>query len=233
MREPSAETRRGIARRVVQVLGFNVVTGAILFGAAGTLSWVRAWIHIGLFTALFLANAAVVLPRNPELAARRSRRQAGTKAFDKVFIALYLPSVLALPLVAGLDAVRFAWAPLPFWTVVPGALLLIVGMIPIGWSMITNPHLEPTVRIQDDRGHTVVNTGPYRYVRHPFYVGVIVMYASFPLVLGSAWAFAVVGWIALLFVSRTALEDRTLIRELEGYEAYSRRTRFRLVPHVW
>jgi protein-S-isoprenylcysteine O-methyltransferase Ste14 len=109
----------------------------------------------------------------------------------------------------------------------------VLGVIPLFAALTTNPHLETTVRIQKDRGHKVITTGPYRFVRHPMYTGVLLMYAGWPLILGSMWSYVVVGIIVVLFVVRTALEDRTLRTELEGYEAYAGRTRYRLLPGVW
>jgi protein-S-isoprenylcysteine O-methyltransferase Ste14 len=178
-------------------------------------------------------NSAVVLWKNPELIAERWKRRKDTKRFDKVFGAIYLPAMIALPVVAGLDATRFGWAPLPSWTVWPGVLLVALSIPPVAWAMATNPHLEATVRIQHDRGHKVITIGPYAIVRHPMYVGGILSMAGAPLALGSAWAYVPAGCAALVFVIRTALEDRTLRRELPGYEQYARRTRYRLAPGVW
>jgi protein-S-isoprenylcysteine O-methyltransferase Ste14 len=112
-------------------------------------------------------------------------------------------------------------------------VLHLLGSIPIAGAMATNPHLETTVRIQEDRGHRVSTSGPYRVVRHPMYVGAILQFAGAPLVLGSLWACLPVAAAPVLFIVRTALEDRTLRRELPGYEAYAQRTRYRLLPGVW
>ena len=103
----------------------------------------------------------------------------------------------------------------------------------VTWSLAANRHAESTVRIQTDRGHQVVTGGPYRYVRHPMYVGAIPMYFAVALILGSIWAMAVAVVIAIFFVIRTALEDRTLRHELAGYEEFTARTRYRLVPGIW
>jgi len=220
-------------KRMVTVLAFTALWFGLLFGAAGRLEWPRAWIYAG-FSLLGLAlNSVVVLCKNPELIAERWKRHKGTKRFDKVFMVLYVPTTIALPVVAGLDAVRFGWSALPGWTLWPGVLLLLLSIPPIAWAMATNPHLETTVRIQHDRGHKVITTGPYAIVRHPMYVGAILNLAGVPLVLGSAWAYVPAGLAVLIFLCRTALEDRTLRRELPGYEDYTQRTRYRLAPGVW
>jgi protein-S-isoprenylcysteine O-methyltransferase Ste14 len=103
----------------------------------------------------------------------------------------------------------------------------------IGWTLAVNRHAEATVRIQTDRGHTVVTSGPYQFVRHPMYTGAMVMYVATGLVLGSIWALALAGILVGLFLWRTVMEDRTLRRELDGYEEYAAQTRYRLVPGVW
>ena len=99
--------------------------------------------------------------------------------------------------------------------------------------MVCNRFFGPLVRIQSDRGHTVVDSGPYRSVRHPGYTGAVLSQLTFPLVLGSSWALIPFGLSALFFILRTGLEDRTLRKELDGYEAYTRRVRFRLIPGIW
>jgi len=219
--------------RVIVVLLWTLVWGAVLFGAAGRLDWARGWIYFGVSLFSLAVNSVVVFWKNPELVAERWKRRKPTKPLDKVFMVLYVPTVIALPLVAGLDAVRFRWSPLPFETVWPGVALQLLAIPPMAWAMATNPYLEPTVRIQHDRGHKVITTGPYAVVRHPMYVGGILALLGAPLVLGSAWAFAPTGFAVLLFVFRTAFEDRTLCEELAGYKEYAQRTRFRLVPGLW
>ena len=101
------------------------------------------------------------------------------------------------------------------------------------WAMLANPFFEKTVRIQEERGHHVATGGPYRFVRHPGYVAFILMGFALPLGVGSAWALVPAGLNAALIVARTALEDRTLRRELPGYAEYAQRTRYRLLPGVW
>ena len=140
---------------------------------------------------------------------------------------------MALLVLSGFDAVRYRWTSMPGWLLPIGAALHFAGLGPVLWTILSNPHAETTVRIQTDRGHRVVSTGPYRFVRHPMYVGIIVMFLGWPLILGSWVGLAVAGGIAALFFVRTALEDATLRRELEGYEAFCRETRYRLVPGMW
>ena len=170
---------------------------------------------------------------NPELIATRGAKHANTKPFDKAFVAIYTALMVALPLVAGLDAVRFGWSRMGSQTLYAGAALFILGTIPTLGSVAVNRYLETTVRIQEERGRQVLTSGPYRFVRHPMYVGLILQFIALPLVLGSKWAFVPAGAIALLFVIRTGLEDRALRSELAGYAQYAETTRYRLVPGIW
>lgn len=228
-----AKLRRAILVRMGQLLLQQAITGALLFAAAGTWRWWRGWLYLGIGFALLAAVTAYVLPRNPEIIAERGKLHKGTARFDKLLIAVYAATVAAIIVVAGLDAVRFGWAPLgPAW-ILPGALLTALGMLPAAGAMAVNRHLEPTVRIQQERGHQVVTTGPYRYVRHPMYLGLLLQVAGIPMLLGSAWSAACALATALSVIVRTALEDRTLQRDLPGYAEYARRTRFRLVPGIW
>jgi protein-S-isoprenylcysteine O-methyltransferase Ste14 len=158
---------------------------------------------------------------------------SGVKPFDKAFAVLWLVLALVTPVIAGLDAVRFRWSRLPWSFFYVGLVVLVLASVFATWAMVENEYFEQFVRIQEERGHRVVTTGPYRFARHPGYLGAILGALATPLMLGSAWTLLPAGLIGLLFVVRTSLEDRTLRRELPGYEEYIQHTRFRLVPLVW
>jgi protein-S-isoprenylcysteine O-methyltransferase Ste14 len=221
-------------RRSLQVALTVLVWVGGLIAGAGTLHWTRGWLSVGLYLFAMTLAGVVIKRTNPELMAERAKwRRKDTKGFDKVFMALMLPLVMAQPAVAGLDAVRCRWSPLPRDLAGPGAAGFLLAMALICWTLAVNRHAETTVRIQTDRGHTVVTAGPYRVVRHPMYVGAIILYVSIPLVWGSGWALAVGAAIAGLFIWRTRMEDRTLQAELPGYREYAERTRYRLLPGIW
>jgi len=129
--------------------------------------------------------------------------------------------------------VRFRWSGLPGSLFFVGLGVMVLASSFATWAMLENPHFEQFVRIQRERGHRVVTTGPYRFVRHPGYLAAILGALATPLMLGSAWTFIPAGMVAALFGIRTYLEDDTLRRELDGYEEYSKRTRFRLLPLLW
>jgi protein-S-isoprenylcysteine O-methyltransferase Ste14 len=219
------------ARRALEISArFGVL--AVPFIAAGRVSWGRAWIFTGLALAAFAVNLAVMRKKNPGLLRARLRPMRPERRFDKVYIALATISGVALFAVAGLDA-RWGWSRLPFDWTYAGIALFALGNAAATWAMAVNPFLETTVRIQRERGHRVVDSGPYAIVRHPMYAGVIIVYAGIPLILGSLWAFIPAGATIGLIIFRTALEDRVLRRELPGYEQYTGRTQARLVPRLW
>ena len=130
-------------------------------------------------------------------------------------------------------SVANAWSSAPAWHWPVGLVVFVAGSALLIASMVVNPFFEKTVRIQAERGHRVIDTGPYAFVRHPGYVGFLAWIVSAPLLLGSVWAWvpALLGVVGV--VVRTALEDRTLRRELTGYDEYARRVPFRLIPGVW
>lgn len=207
---------------------------AILFGAAGTFRWTRGWIYAASYLGSMVAIAVLVLRRNPGVfEARANWRHTDTKRFDKVWLAVFFPLYFLQPGLGALDNVRFGWWPLAFAAMYPGLIILALAAVLVGWALAVNPFAESTVRIQTERGHTVVTSGPYRFVRHPMYVGAILLSLGPPLILGSMWALILGGVISILFIARTALEDRTLQRELPGYAEYAAQTRCRLLPGVW
>ncbi|MBW2525683.1 MAG: isoprenylcysteine carboxylmethyltransferase family protein [Deltaproteobacteria bacterium] len=233
---PRGETQRvdrngikGLARAVVGVGLFAVA----ILASAGTYAWPAGWAYILLVAFGSACFRLVVAWKNPGLISIRAKVGQGTKWWDKVFLAIYLPITFALVVVAGFDAVRFGWSTMSPW-LWPVGFVLFAGATALGaWAMAINPHFESTVRIQHDRGHRVIDSGPYRFVRHPGYLSALGSTLSTPLLLGSWWAFVPAALLAATFVVRTLLEDRTLHRELPGYAEYAARVRCRLLPGLW
>lgn len=202
--------------------------------AAGRFTWTWGWAYISLYILTVVVNSLVLLPRHPELIAERAEVKEGSKSWDRV-LALLVSVVgpMTVWVLAGLDA-RFGWTPdlgLPLHFA--GVLLIAAGYGVFSWAMVSNKFFSGVVRIQKERGHQVTSAGPYRYVRHPGYVGMIMFTLGAPLLLGSAWAFVPAGVTVLLTVLRTALEDATLQRELDGYTDYATRVNYRLLLGVW
>ena len=221
------------ARYIAQRLGLFAIFAGILFASAGRIDWGRGQAYLAAVLLCEAVTLALLAIRAPETLNRRGTGATGVPSFDKAFVALWLLLSLVTPVVAGLDAGRVGRPNLPWSGFVAGFGVLVVANASATWAMLENEHFEQLVRIQTDRGHRVVSTGPYRFVRHPGYLGAIVGALVTPLMLGSVWTFVPAGLVAALFVVRTQLEDRTLRRELAGYAEYAQRTRFRLVPGLW
>ncbi len=221
---------------IVRFVALVLVLSAVLFITAGTLNWPMGWVYVGVTLVITAGSRVLMFRINPELIMERAgyAEKQDAKQWDKALmpvIALYGP--LAILIVAGLNR-RFGWAPpIALWTQIAAMILLILGSIFSTWAILVNRFFSAVVRIQTDRGHTVISDGPYRIVRHPGYVGGVLGDLMIPLALGSAWALIPGALIAALTVLRTALEDRTLQAELPGYAEYAQRTRYRLLPGVW
>jgi protein-S-isoprenylcysteine O-methyltransferase Ste14 len=228
-----SETASAIRKRMVQVVVTFLLLAAILFVSAGTLEWPMAWAYLGVGLGILVLNALILLPRQPEMVAERSHTKEDAKGWDRVLGTLMTMTTLVTLIVAGLDK-RFGWSPAYTLAIHLLALLLLaLGQGLFTWSMASNKFFSRAVRIQTDRGHTVESGGPYGYVRHPGYVGLIISTLATPLVLGSLWALPLAGLVVVGHVTRTALEDRTLLVELEGYADYAQQVRYRLLPGVW
>lgn len=206
---------------------------ALFFVPAGTLMWPEAWILISLYI-VSLSVILVWLKKNdPGLLKERSQKKKNVKTWDRILMFFYVFFLMLLIIAAGLDAVRFNWSNVPFYLKILGFFGFIPGFILIFWTMRENSYLSDAVRIQEDRGHKVCTTGPYKYVRHPMYIGIIIAMFSFPFALGSYYAVIPAVVIVFLFILRTVLEDKTLQEELPGYKEYSLTVRFRLFPGLW
>ncbi len=230
-RKPRLE-RSGI-NRLIQIFVSILLMGLTLFLSAGRLDWPAAWIFLGTYALVILTLGVWVTRKHPDVVNERGKIAHDAKSWDKVLMTIYSVMILVLFAVAGLDAGRFGWSAMPLALQVIGYIALIFAMAVTYWAMAVNPFLSTIVRIQDDRGHYVVTSGPYRYVRHPMYAMILLMYPGIALALGSWWALIPAAVIAIVFVIRTALEDRTLQAELPGYVEFAQHTRYRLVPGVW
>jgi protein-S-isoprenylcysteine O-methyltransferase Ste14 len=219
--------------RLIRALLGILLFFAVLFAPAGRLDWVEGWA----FLLAFLAGAVAILIwgllRAPDLMAERGKMKGDAKGWDRAILGAHTLLLIAVLVVAGLDARRFGWSSTPLILRVPAWLGLAAAFVLAWWSLASNPFASRSVRIQKERGHRVATSGPYRYVRHPMYVGVILCAFCIPILLGSWWALIPGTLWAMLFVGRTALEDRTLKKELEGYRKYAERVRYRLLPLVW
>ena len=209
--------------------------GVVLFLPAGTLEWPAAWAYLVLLFG-FTIGITIWLSRfNPELLEERMSGigKASHKKWDKVFLALLLPVFFGWYVFMALDAVRFQWSYIPPWLQLIGAGILLAAFYIFYLAFRENTYLSPAVRIQTDRGQTVVSTGPYRHVRHPLYAGFILFTIGTALLLGSAYG--VLGAMVLngLIAWRAVREEQVLQRELQGYGEYMTRVKYRFLPYLW
>ncbi len=212
----------------------KAVVALILLLSAGRWDWTAAWVFVAVYVAFDVATALVVLPRSPGLLLDRSRMQPGTARWDKAIMPL-AASVLPMAcwIVAGLNE-RFRWMPtIPNGVQIAAAALTAAGFAITVWAMAANAFFSSTVRLQPERGQQVASGGPYRWVRHPGYLGAIIFTLAMPILLDSLWALIPAALAAVLYVIRTALEDRYLADGLAGYREYQQRVPNRLLPRVW
>jgi protein-S-isoprenylcysteine O-methyltransferase Ste14 len=222
------------ARRAARVLlGIPLRFGLFLFLPAGTLVWPRAWVFVLVSLAEMAVQFGLLWQMNPDVVIARSRFRADSKLWDKLLLCCYLPTVLAILIVAALDDGHFHWFPLPWRVSALGIVLYLLGFGLITWAQAVNKFFEPTVRIQSDRGQRAIASGPYTAVRHPGYVGGVFVSIGTALSLGSLWALIPALGASALLLLRTHWEDQTLQHELVGYQQYAARVRYKLVPLIW
>jgi protein-S-isoprenylcysteine O-methyltransferase Ste14 len=226
------DTKLIVRYAIREIMGL-VVMGVALFWSAGRIDWWPAWAALAVMLAWIAGTALVILRFNPSLLAERLGPRPGARSWDTAIMSVLGLAQLASYIVAGLDQ-RYGWTGgFPFAAQLAALAACILGYALVTWATASNAFFSQIVRIQSERDHTVVTGGPYRYVRHPAYVGAILYELAVPVLLASWWAFIPSGLGAVLLVLRTALEDRTLLADLKGYTEYARQARFRLVPGLW
>jgi protein-S-isoprenylcysteine O-methyltransferase Ste14 len=222
-----------IRKRLVQI-GFLVLIQAVaLFASVWKWNWWNAWVYLGEYLVFLVFNLFVLLPHHKDLVEERSQVGEGAKGWDKIIGIITGIGGFAILILAGLDE-RFGWAgSIPLWVQVAAFVLLGLSYPLFTWAMVSNKFFSTIVRIQKDRGHTVQTSGPYRFVRHPGYASLLVSYITIPIALGSLWACIPMVMLVINLFIRTALEDRTLQNELDGYKGYAGQVRYRLIPGLW
>ena len=209
-----------------------LVMALLLFIPAGTASWFAAWVYLVLFSLYGAALTLWLLRHDPGLLEERMGVRP-QKAWDKMFIAVLFVVFLIWLVLMPLDAVRFHWSRMAVWLQVVGAIVLSCSYYIFYLTYRENPYLSGVVRIQKDRGQTVVSTGPYRHVRHPMYAGGFLYFLGTALFLGSWYGVLFGPVFAGMLAVRAVLEERLLREQLKGYDAYMARVKYRFIPHVW
>ena len=206
---------------------------ALIFLSAWKLLYWQALLYLGVALVGTTLNHLLV-GRDSDLTVERASRAREGEDWDKRILGAFFLVNVATFAVAGLDSGRFGWSgPLPLAVAVSGVLLMLVGQVLFAIAKRSNRFFSSTVRIQTERGHRVCEAGPYRYLRHPGYSGMLLSLLAFPLVLEAYWAFVPASLGAVLLIVRTLLEDRFLKEHLPGYVDYATRTRWRLIPRVF
>jgi protein-S-isoprenylcysteine O-methyltransferase Ste14 len=228
-----ASLRRGLVRWAVKQAVFVVILAVALYASAGGQVGARGWVYLGMVAVIQVITALVLIPRNPELLVERSQLREGAKKWDIGLAVLMAYSPVLMAIAAGLEWRLVAPPPALTAAAFSGVTLAVLGTLLTLWAMTANPFFSGVLRIQEERGHFVASSGPYRWMRHPGYTGMLAFILATPLILGSLWAL----WVALfaggVTILRTNLEDRTLQAELEGYDEYAGRVRYRLFPYIW
>lgn len=225
-------TRSGL-RAFLAPVNWIIVTGIVFFLASGQFNYPRAWIYFGIYFCGSLIFSSILLRKSPELLNSRGKVQAGTKPKDKYLIAGYFfLAIVITPLMAGLD-VRYNISLISFQYLYLAIILYILSAAFSLWPMLHNPFFEGTVRIQNDRMQSVIRSGPYKFVRHPGYIGMLIGSFPLPFALGSALSLIPVLLMVIIVFTRTSFEDRTLQEELPGYSDYCKEVRYRLIPFLW
>jgi len=223
-------------RQWIRLVAAYLLIPLMLLICGGEPGWWQAWLYAVLILAAGIGGRMWAEQRHPGLTAERQSMESlrGAKAWDKVLAPLMAVSlVYPMVIVAGLDH-RFHWsADFPPWLTVTGFMLIALGYAFAAWAVAENRFFSTVVRIQTERGHTVCDTGPYRFVRHPGYAGNVLALFGIVLALGSVWTLIPAAVASVIGVIRTRLEDKTLQEELPGYRDYARRVRYRLFPGIF
>lgn len=223
---------RGMA---VHSLGLATALGLLLFPPAGTLAWARAWTFIALFVGCSEATGAWLIKHNPDLLAARmeSPFRSDQRPRDRVVMGAIMVAFCGWLVFMALDAERFRWSHTPIWAQALGATL-IVGAFR-GWLGVlrVNSFAATTIRVQSERSHHVVSSGPYAVVRHPMYAYALLLIIGVPLLLGSLWGLLGTIVFVPLLMARVLGEEATLLKGLPGYRAYTAKVRVRLLPGLW
>ncbi len=227
-------TDKGIipVKKIFRNLMIFIFIGMVTFVIAGSPGWWNGWIFYGMTITYGLISGWVFKRKHPDLIKERVEDHENIKPWDRIIIKLFILLFLTALLLAALDF-RFRWShiiPVLAATGITGNLIsYAIGL----WATSENRFFSSHIRIQNDRGHKVCDTGPYRYIRHPGYLSAMITWLSFPLMMGSWWTYIPEILLIILFIIRTELEDRTLKKELEGYKAYTEKTPYKLIPGIW
>jgi protein-S-isoprenylcysteine O-methyltransferase Ste14 len=224
-----------ISKLAINIIVMAAVFALVMFVPAGTLRWPAGWTYLVLMFGFTIAISIWLMRFNPDLLAERLSGigRPDQKSWDKAFLAVLAVAFFGWFAFMAVDAVRFSWSNVPRWLRCIGVLLLMASFYLFYLVFRENSYLSPAVRVQTERGHTVISTGPYSYIRHPMYSGFVLFAVGTTLLLGSAYGLFGAALLIVMVAWRAVQEERLLERELKGYGAYKKRVRYRFVPHLW
>jgi protein-S-isoprenylcysteine O-methyltransferase Ste14 len=224
-----------LVRAILQTMISLALQGAVLLFAADDWTWQQGWAWIGEVAALSFAITGWLYVSDPELLKARlsSPFKTGQRPADLIVIVVVSLLYIGWIALLGMDARRFLWTHAPLPAQIAGAVLVGAGLILVWETFRANTFATTQVRVQAERAQTVISTGPYRYIRHPMYLGAILYLIGSPLVVGSLWGLAGSAAIAIGIAVRALGEEKVLKADLPGYEAYMKATPWRIVPGIW
>jgi len=224
-----------VSKLIIRTAVWIAAMALLLFVPAGTVQWPAGWLFLAELGGVGLAIGLWLARHDPALLEERMSLglQPAQKPWDKAFMASIFTVWSGWLVLMALDAVRFRWSHVPLWLQAVGAILILVCMYLAQLALRENTFAAPVVKIQAERGHRVVSSGPYAYIRHPMYAGALLFFIGTPLMLGSWYGLAAAAVMAGSLVVRTILEERMLMEELPGYREYAARMRYRLIPWIW
>ena len=222
-------------RTIVQLVFVVIVMPLLPMLISGAWDWWEAWAYAILSVLGFIISRGLASRRHPDILDERARSMGlqGAKPWDKILAPVVALGSFLILIVAGVDKLNGWTAPYSITAKVASVIVIVLGYVLGTWALIENKFFSGVVRIQSDRGHRVVTTGPYRFVRHPGYAGALWTYLAMPILLDSLWAFIPALLLVFALVLRTSLEDQTLQAELPGYKEFTQKTRYRLFPGIW
>lgn len=228
-----AQILKGARIYIIRSIIAPILMAILYFVSAGNFNNPRAWVYYTLFFFLSVIISWTLYAKNPELLFHRNRLKSDAKGWDKFLMPVAVLSGFHLQsIVMGLDE-RFGWSHGSSEFMGIGIVLYLLSFLFSTWAMFVNQHFEANVRIQKDRDHKVISKGPYKFIRHPGYLAFILGSVSAPLTIGSLFGLLNAGFGSILIIVRTAMEDHTLKNELAGYQEYSSKVKYRMIPAIW
>ena len=222
--------------KIISTLLYILVFPALLMLLSGDWCWTEGWIFSGWFTLLCFSTILYLYKNDPALLEERYKKPgtANQKGWDKYVVYGLMVGFLAWIIIMPLDARRFAWTPyFPLFFKIIGGIMLVFSFLLFYRSYTDNSFLSPLVRIQSERKQQVITTGVYGFVRHPMYLGGILLFFGTPMLLGSFYGILVGSILTILLIARILGEEKALSNELEGYNDYRKKVKYRLLPPVW